>query len=482
MPGIDASIPLGVQQPQPLQSLSSLLGIKSQINQQALQAQALQSGAMQNQQSAIDLQETQAAQGLMRNIKQYQDDQGNIDFGKLTPDMMQAAPKNAPKFLANLAGMQQAKTQAQQAVNTLDADSRSQVGQIMYSLKGQPAEVVANTADQLEKQYPQLRPALGLFRGALTAANGQAAVDDLVDRAGRMIQPTNTQQDMTSPALSFVPTAQGTQPFNTKAGVPGMPIGPTGGPLTPPNQVIQTTGGGAAIGNTATGAVKPFGSGPAVDFPQGETAQTQAELQNQRIAAQQAAVQAPVQHNLNRSIIELADTNPSTGKGGALLQDISSRFGFKLSGDTATDYNLLGKFLERSALSAAQGMGPHTNAGLEAQVRANGSTDYTPQAIRKIAVLNDALTTGTTLYQQGLERNIQGNVFAKRDFDQKWAAAMNPTGGVDGVTALRFKNAVDAGDQKDMAEIVKQVGGPKSPGARALYSKLSQIRSLAGDQ
>src|SRR3954467_13931101 len=110
MPGIDASIPLQIQQPSGMQTISSMLGVKSQVQQQQLQQQALQSNAMANQQSQIDLQETQGAREIMKNVANYQDADGNIDYNKLLPDMMKAAPKNGAKFVQGIMGMQQQAT------------------------------------------------------------------------------------------------------------------------------------------------------------------------------------------------------------------------------------------------------------------------------------------------------------------------------------------------------------------------------------
>lgn len=483
---VDASIPLGIQQPNSMQTLSSLLSMKSAVNQQALQQQALQSGGMENQQKAIDLQETQSAQGILRNIKQYQDQDGNVDFNKLMPDMMQAAPKNGPRFIQNVMAMQQQATEAKRTWMAAGDDQRRAVGGIAASLKGQSPSVVADTLEQLRKSpaYSSLLPSLDHFAAVIKAAPDQKSVDETLDRIAAQSQTPQAQQEMKSPNVSFVSTENGTQPFNTKAGIPGTPVGPVGTPMAPPNQLAQTPSGGTALVNPARGTARDLNGGTPMNFPQGETAQTQAELQAQRLAAQQAANQAPTQHNLNRNIIHLVDAGVTTGKLGSGLQELASKFGFKLSGDQATDFDLLGKYLERSALTAAQGMGPHTNAGLEAQVRANGSQGYTPQAIRNIAALNDAVTTGTSMYQAGLEKAVSGpqGVFHKRQFDQQWAQAMNPESGVDGIQAMRFKNAVDAGDKHEVQTLISEVGGAKSKGAKALYTKLQQIRSLAGEQ
>jgi hypothetical protein len=180
-------------------------------------------------------------------------------------------------------------------------------------------------------------------------------------------------------------------------------------------------------------------------------------------------------HDLNRSIIAEADKGLNTGSLGALTQRLASATGYSFgTGEKATDYSVLSKLLERSALQAAQAMGPHTNAGLEAQVRANGSLDYTPQAIRKIAVLNDALTSGAEHYRSGLENALQAsgqNPAAKRQFDQQWAQNFDPR-------IMRLENAAASGDKKEIDAVMQELGGQNSKAARDLRAKAANLQIL----
>ena len=226
MPDFSAPIAQNVQAPNLTATLSGLMGLQRQ-------GQQLQAGQMENQQSAIDLQETKNAQGLMSNIKNYQDNQGNIDFTKLIPDMMQAAPKNGSAYLTRIAQMQQAHTDASNSVNTLDANARAQVGSVLYSLKGQKPEVTTSALSQLGAAYPSLRPAVSYFQQQIAPAlqsGNQPAVDDALDQAGKMIQPTNTQQLMNTPGGETVNDNATTRVVSTK---PGTSV--------PPGQVIPGT-------------------------------------------------------------------------------------------------------------------------------------------------------------------------------------------------------------------------------------------------
>jgi hypothetical protein len=244
------------------------------------------------------------------------------------------------------------------------------------------------------------------------------------------------------------------------------------------NKYIVQRGPNGAILNTrpvpgsynAVGGATP--SGPAVMPPGGQQAIDDAA--KEVTAARAAANNAPVMHDLNRQIIAEADKGLNTGSLGALTQKIASATGYSLGGQSATDYNTLGKLLERSALTAAQGMGPHTNAGLEAQVRANGSLDYTPQAIRKIAVLNDALTSGAEHYRSGLEQALQTsgqNPAVKRVFDQQWAQNFDPR-------IMRLENAAASGDKKEIDNVMQELGGPNSKAVRDLRLKAANLQTL----
>ena len=288
-------------------------------------------------------------------------------------------------------------------------------------------------------------------------------------------QSASGQAATVNPNTAFVQTAGGVQPYATNPlGLGGA--GPQGAPMLPPHQIVTSPNSGGLV---PVNPARPTGFAD-INPPQGESVESGKRYMQERTAAREAANAAPAQHNLNQQIVQEVDKGLNTGKLGELIQKVSSATGFQLGAGQATDYNTLGKMLERSALTAAQGMGPHTNAGLEAQVRANGSLDYTPQAIRKIANLNDAIVTGATLYSAGLENAMttQGQ-YAKPTFDKAWANAMNPANGVDGIQALRLKNAVDNGDSKEIQKLVKEVGGPGSKGANALRAKLAELQKLS---
>jgi hypothetical protein len=475
---MDTSAILGFQQPNAMQNLSGLLGVANGV-------QTLQQNQQKTQQGGIDLNERQNLQRFMSDPTNYTDQDGNVDFNRAIQGVMKVAPTTGLPVVQNLFTAQKQHTDAVSALNTLGDQDRTRIGGVLAAIPANaPPDVVKATADTLAKEYRgRLDPMVSLFKQGYdqAAKGGPEAVATYMQKAVRGVLPQETQQTMASPNLTAIPTNQGTQLVNTKQDVPGFPIGTVGKPFAPPNQFVQTPTGQIGVGNTATGKIEPPaaaapGAAP-VNFPSGENKETWTDLQGQRTAAQQAANGAPVMHDINRTIIQEASKGLNTGTLGSLTQRLASATGFRLDPtDKATDYNVLGKMLERSALTAAQSMGPHTNAGLEASVRANGSLDYTPQAIKKIAFLNDAIVSGSELYRDGLERAISqdpNGVFAKRNFDAQWSKVATPQ-------VLRLKNAVDNGNQEEVQNILKEVGGRGSSGATKLHQQLTQMLKLTG--
>lgn len=494
MPDFGSPVAQNVQTPNITATLGGLMGLQSQKIGIEQAQQNLQRGAAATQMTQQDAQQRAAVANV--DWGKYTDGTGMISPDKMIADpaLRQAAGDSMLDVVKAGAGIRNQQLQNSQALAGLNDTLRGQFSSMVGGLRTDPDVVADNpqgrqkVVDAMTNWAQQGGPDAARVASIYAPVAEHAPPGKLAGGLGNIqlqAMAVPNQVSAESPTISMVPTQAGTQPFNQNPLAAGG-IGPQGAPMIPPNQTVPTTGGGAAIGNTTTGQVGPFASrpgAPQVDFPAGENGATQADLQLQRTAAQQAAASAPTMHNLNRGVIAEVDNGTTTGNLGAIIQKVKSATGFV--GDTGTDYNTLGKLLERSALTSAQNMGPHTNAGLEASVRANGSTDYSPGAIRTIAALNDAATTGSTMYQSGLENAISGaggSIFAKRQFDQQWAGAMNPSSGVDGVQALRFKNAVDAGDSTEKANILKEVGGAGSKGATTLLTKLRALQQLSGQQ
>lgn len=265
MAGIDASIPLGVQQPNGMKMLSDMIGMKTAIQGQQLQQQSMQANAMANQQSQIDLQETQAAQQVMKNVQNYQDANGNIDYNKLLPDMMQAAPKNGAKFVQNIMAMQQQATVAKQSWLAASDEQRTQFGKIATSLVGQPPEVAMKTMEALKSSpmFANMTPSIDHFvqTGIAPAAqNGnQKTLDDALYRIGKMAETPASQQAMNTPGGVAVGNGQQTAVVSTKPGTavePGQVVPGTlqQQQLPPTTPIVSENGTPGYLGAQAGGS------------------------------------------------------------------------------------------------------------------------------------------------------------------------------------------------------------------------------------
>jgi hypothetical protein len=458
---LDPSIPLGTKVPDPMQSLSGLLNVgnniltykrnlatfDSDVAQRQAESSSAQSNATVNAANVNPLIEQQAAQ-----TSTAQTGAKAAQFG-LQKDYMGTALQTA---------------------SGLAADPRLAAGP-KYSDEA-AANAIAEAENQMVAKGVPIAQAKMATAPLYMQVHTPGAVQQMLKNTITGNMAPASQGGAISPNTSFVSTSGGTQPFNTNA-LSG-PVGPTGSPMAPPNQFVSTPTGRMGVGNTASGTVtEPQAGGaqqPPVNPPPGETQETLSVLQGQRMSAQQAALGAPQMHDINRTILAEADTGLNTGTLGALTQKLASATGFTIAPGSSTDYNLLGKMLERSAATAAQSMGPHTNAGLESAIRQNGSLEYTPQAIKTIARLNDSLTTGAEKYHQGLEAAISSspnNVFAKRQFDQQWSQNAD-------VNALKLLTASKNGDKEGVQEVLKAVGGPGSSGAKKLAQQLQNLQSL----
>jgi hypothetical protein len=482
---LDTSIPLQSRVPSMADTfapISSLLGIQQQRQQ-------IQAGQIANQSNQALLGERTALRELA-NDPRVKDANGNVDPAKFATLAPQVAPTLGGEVSKGITGAQTATAANQATWFKLKGDQADKARQIAGGLLNDPS-VVKGDSQEMVKKMRAARDSM--IDSGVPVEVAEAQMSPMIAMAAH--QPGQVRQrlmNMTqgrmspgeqvsagTPAITMLQTQGGIQPYNLNPNAVSMgSIGPQGAPMTPPNQLVQDTQGGTQVANPTERVVRPLASAPGsapMSFPPGETAETQKQLQDARIGAQQQALNSGVLHDINRTIVSEVDKGLSTGKLGELTQKLASYTGFHIGTGEATDYNLLGKMLERSALTAAQGMGPHTNAGLEASIRANGSLEYTPQALRKIATLNDALVTGHQAYQAGLENAIKqgGNVFSKRDYDEKWSRSFDPM-------VFKLENALASGDKKAQQEILSEVGGPGSKGANELIMKRRALKGLTG--
>lgn len=297
---IDPSIPLQTQTANPMGMLSSVLNIKSQQQQLQNAQLANQQGQTDLQSSQIALQEKQGVQGVLKNIKQYQDSQGNIDYNRLMPDIMAVAPTTGAGVMNNVFQAQSAATNARKAVVGLDADTRNIVGNAMYSLKDQPPDVVQNTLQGLKTAYPTLGPAVDFFGKYIIGPNS-GDPDQLnahLDTAGKFIQSAGDQQSMNTPSGVTVNDGASTKVVSTKPGA-SVPVGQVvpGTQATMQLPPTQTT----VLPNGQPGVVGPHASVDPYAAP-GTASAGQGPTPEQSAPADFTGVQGPQRMSILRDI------------------------------------------------------------------------------------------------------------------------------------------------------------------------------------
>jgi hypothetical protein len=262
-----------------------------------------------------------------------------------------------------------------------------------------------------------------------------------------------------------------------------MPTGVQGGGVMPQNNIQAPVQAQPVAPRPAVqGQPLPAAAAPTnapVRMPAGENAATLEVAQNLRTTVRNAAAQAPVQQFNNNQIIKLAD-DVITGRGANFIGSLTGGYaGLPFTSDNATNLNQLGHYMamQTSSLAQSSGLGG-TDAGRAIAGQISGTTEWTAPAIKQTARVNRALTTGTELFNQGVENNFNRtkNPFSATEFQQRWTQTL----GADGINAVRLYDAMRNNDKEAIREVVTQAGGPNSPGYQNLVRKIGDMQKLIG--
>lgn len=488
MADFGAPVAANIQAPNPnqgIQTLSGLMGLQQQQQQ-------IQAGAAQAQMAQQTAQQRQGIANI--DWSKYDDGSGMISTDKMLgdPSLRAASGDQFMDVMKTGALIRSQQLQNKQSLLTLNNGLRDQLGSIAGALRTDP-DVVNDTPAGRQK----VSDALSRF-GAAGGPDAQRVANifgPMVEHVPQgslaqgistlQLQAMDTSHQSAAQAPSYVNTGGALSNINPQAaggnlnGSPDVPL-----TISPSERqtvgVNPLTGGPTVVTKNGQGVVQGITNAPTqgVYVPQPGDKEALPVLSAERDAARQAYTNAGLQHTNNQIVLNNIDNVGATGVAGQGWRNIMSAFGFRAGDatDQATAYDLVGKGLERSALQAAQSMGPQTNAGLAAQVAANGSTHYTPAAIKEITKLNDAITTGAQSYQPGLERAIAANpsagIFAKRSFDQAWGANFDPR-------IYQMYNAAKSGDSAEVNSIVSSLGGKNSAQFKALMEKAGNLERLS---
>jgi hypothetical protein len=495
MPDFGAPVAGGITAPNPNQTattLSGLMGVAKSQQDLQLGQQKLQVGQGEAQSAQQQMNERQLLQQSMLNGKDPDGNpikgaDGQVDPVALSKFAGKYLPLTGQDVTQKIISTMNNKLQLNDNVRSLGQNYRNDISGIIGAGVGaSDPSVVGNGLDAYAQQNPQ---AAGVIANAKMMLQGidpsvpQQQRDMALKHVQMLLQPAATTATQQQPQIGTITGPNGgVQAIQTNplSAVPQGATGPEvaqGIPLGERSQVGTNalTGGPTVINRNGQGQVTGITNAPTqnVYVPQPGDAQAIPGLSAEREAARIAYGGAANAHTNNQLVLQNIDNVAATGAVGAKARQL---LGLAPDADAATAYDLVGKGLERSALQAAQSMGPNTNAGLEAQVKANGSLGYTPTAIKEVTKLNDALTTGVQSYQPGLERAIASNpaagVIAKRQFDQQWGANFDPT-------IFKYYNAIKSGDTAEKSAIEKQLGGLNSKGYNDMMQKAKNLQQLS---
>lgn len=347
-------------------TLSSILGLQQQ--QQAIQSKNI--GIQQQQADLQQSQQTAQQRSALANVNwgKYVDDNGYTSVDKMLsdPSLAQSAGDQFQQVLAAGAHIRGAQIQNSQALTSLNADLRTQLGEQLGGLRADPDVLADNTQGRAKVQqtvdsFAQNGPdaaRVAQIYGPIAEHAPQGALARGLSNLQLQVMHAGEQAGKQAPAF----TSTGDQLAQVNPQAAGGALGPQGnlplrlGPqaVTDPAGNIHVIGGSgsSAPGVPSNGA--PGWTNRAGAEGQVATAQDMAAHFQQLNASAQSL---PIATALTKTIEGLAP-EAYTGVGGdkkQYLSGLANAFGIKLTGDTQTDTNLLNKAMAQLNISTPAG-------------------------------------------------------------------------------------------------------------------------------
>jgi hypothetical protein len=440
---------------------------------------------------------------------------GRIDLDKINTVVPKIAPQTGSDYIKKYTDLGQAQTQAISAKQKLTQDQRSMIGSRLSILGRagiQDKNAYLAEMDLLAKENPENKDLGSLIdaykrtwqyipsgpglpnvaiAGAQTLLTPAEQESAFAPKAGTLSTGAQILPTVTTPSVAgSQPSIQvGTQPLANAELPPGSRMVDTGTRDINNNPIFNVFDPtGRALGQTTVPAQVPSGqmpggagtqpSMPVARMRPGENAETLGAAQKIKVDANTSAGQVPMQQFNNNQIISLAD-DVLTGKGAGKLGALSGGYAaLPWTSDNATNLNKLGHYmsLQTGTLANSAGLGG-TDAGRSLAGEMVGTTEWTPKAIKDTARVNRALSTGTDLFNRGVQAELKrqnNDPFAARDFQTKWAETL----GNDGINAIRLYDLSQNKDAQGIKEFVDSLGGVQSKKYQNLLVKLKDMNKL----
>ena len=509
----------GIQSYQQAQQMNPLILEKAQIENQVLN---------QKNNERLKLQE------FTSNPDNWQTN-GRIDMDKINSAIPKIAPLTGSDVITSLSGLHKSQTEAASAKQALTQSERSLIGNVDQTLgllgENDPKKIIKayqgliqnnpdnsslqrminSRIDMLSKaqagphitkdllaesasllSIPQQRaefaPKVGLTS---TGSELKETITTPMSPTGQMpnIRMTGAAEPLTmAPGTQYVPTGRTDQNNNPTAiqysptgqilGEVTIPAGVLGAPKAPQQGAMPQQGGGMPQQQVGAPQAPAMPSNAPVRMRPGENADTLRDAQAIRTRAMASAADVPNQQFNSNQIIKIAD-DVISGKGAGAIANLTGGYAaLPFGGDNATNLQQLGHYmaLQTAALARSSGLSG-TDAANQIAGQIAGTTDWTAPAIKQTARVNRALSTATSLFNQGVENEFAKtkDPFAARDFQNKW-------GQIADVNAIRLYDAMKNNDKEGMKEVVNAVGGPDSIGYKNLLTKIKFMSTLVKGQ
>ena len=339
-----------------------------------------------------------------------------------------------------------------------------------------PKVSLTNTGGQLQETLTTPMSPTGQAPNIQMTGRGQP----LTMAPGTQYVPTGkTDQNNNPTAIAYSPSGQLLGEVTIPAGVSSnMMQGAQQPGAMPPQGAMPQQGGGMPQPQMNAPQAPAMPSNAPVRMRAGENADTLRDAQAIRTRANASAANVPNQQFNSNQIIKIAD-DVISGKGAGAIANLTGGYAaLPFGGDNATNLQQLGHYmaLQTAELSKSSGLSG-TDAANQIAGQIAGTTDWTAPAIKQTARVNRALSTATSLFNQGVENEFAKtkDPFAARDFQNKW-------GQIADVNAIRLYDAMKNNDKEGMKEVVNAVGGPDSIGYKNLLTKIKFMSTLVKGQ
>jgi hypothetical protein len=500
-----------------IQSLSGLMGLRSQQLGIQQQQQTLQTGQALQQTAQAGAQQAQQLMGERQTLQTALQTKKATDTGESLlsdePDPITGKPEiDANKFAAYAtralplmgANVAQAalKTNSDKvglASNVLGLDEAVQdrVSGIVRSHIGDAKATPESIFDEINNALQGVGSTAAKGAAQYTAsqlmhmknAPDQKTKDGILNTIAMEYDPANAQRLLRSPQYGMqqglsgpyvaqvnpmAPQPQGRAGPTLEQGVapqittlPSGSLGALGGPFGTPGA------GGPPTTAPLPGKLQPI-QRPAPNAPAADQMNYKARIDQagQEYGAITQAANDPMNgvqatRFRNQQILDLIP-HASTGPGLHILNVMASR----VPGATGDAYQDLEHYTAQNSAALAKTMGvPSTNLGAETAAAAAGNVERNPGALKEITKTNDALNTAMDLYNRGLAQTTQnGSDMSKVPaFKQAFGANMD-------VNAIRWADAHRRNDPEEIQQLQKKFG-PK--GIQQFTQKLNMLKSLA---